>query len=172
MTDDRACVFVFRRRCRRGVLDMSRWGHRGTRGTHEDARVRVASRRRRRRVESRRCDDATIQIHRATTTGQRQTRANDRISEKTRLRFLDWKKVGRVWDEKVAFFKKKMKISILGGDLVWGVGRGGARRRRGDEETDGGGICPSICSRAFRARSVDGFFFCVCFARARTMASD
>ena len=33
MTDDRACVFVFRRRCRRGVLDMSRWGHRGTRGT-------------------------------------------------------------------------------------------------------------------------------------------
>ena len=146
---------------------MSRWGHRGTRGTHEDARVRVASRRRRRRVESRRCDDATI--HRA--TGQRKTRANDRISEKTRLRFFDWKKSDVYGMKKSLFSKKKMKISWVG---IWcRVYREGRERRRGgDEETDGGGICPSICSRAFRARSVDRSIFFVCFARARTMASD
>jgi len=82
---------------------MSRWGHRGTRGTHEDARVRVASRRE--DVASNR-DDAMRFIARA-ATGQRKTRANHRISEKTRLRFFDWKKSDVYGMKKSLFSKKK-----------------------------------------------------------------
>lgn len=70
-TDERARVRFFDDD-RRGVLDMSRWGHRGTRGTHARARsrresTRETSRRRRR-------DDATMpRIIDGTTENARET---------------------------------------------------------------------------------------------------
>ena len=91
---------------------MSRWGHRGTRGTYEDARVRIASRRE--DVASNR-DDAMRFIARV-ATGQRKTRAKHRISDETGSRFFDWKK-SYVYGTKKLLFSKKNE-NILGGDLV------------------------------------------------------